>query len=328
MKPVISLDGICKTYTPPWQFSFHKRGKRPVVEALTDISFSIQGGEICSLLGLNGAGKTTLVKILATLALPDRGWIEVCGFDLLANPEKVRPLIGHVNTNERSFYWRLSVEDNLEFFAALHGLNGRRRQRRIGEILELTGLEAKRSHRYDACSAGQKQRLAIGRAMLADPVVLLLDEPTSSLDVLAADRLRDFIKNNLVRDSERAVLWCTHNLQEAELVSNRVLVLHKGRLMAEYTSDQLQELIRSRGVVRFEVNGLNEGSGKVLGSFQERVLASVRKDGRRLLDMRLGEEEVPLLLEKLTQDGTKVYSCSVVQPDLEDLFTELVREAA
>ncbi len=301
--------------------------QRKAVEALKGISFSIHGGEICCLLGLNGAGKTSLVKILATLVTPDSGKVEICGIDLKEHPEKIRPLIGHVNTNERSFYWRLSVEENLNFFASLYGLTSRLRKKRVFEILELTEMQDKRLDRYDTCSAGQKQRLAIGRAMLIEPSVLLLDEPTSSLDVVTAQKLREFIKTSLIKNSDRAVLWCTHNLQEAELVSNRIVVLRKGQLIAEYSKSQIQDIARNQGIVKLIIKHFQGDFEDVLQPYASKIINKNVQADRCCLDIQLAEEEVPLLLNRIIAKGVTVYSCSFEYPNLEDLFTKLTREA-
>ena len=132
----VRLEGIAKQYVPPWQIGLRKR-RLHTVRALEDVSLTLNRGEICGLLGVNGAGKTTLIKILATLILPDRGAGLVDGIDLARFPLQVKARIGLVTTNERSFYWRLSVRENLNFFAALHGLERKQAKERIGEMLAL-----------------------------------------------------------------------------------------------------------------------------------------------------------------------------------------------
>jgi ABC-2 type transport system ATP-binding protein len=211
----ITLTDIAKT--------FHERSlrtcllrKRPRrVKALQGISLHIRPGEIFGLLGPNGAGKTTLIKILATLVLPDRGEARVCGYDILTQPHQVRRHIGLVHTSERSFYWRLTGRQNLSFFATLHNLSGSEKKRQVEALLETVGLQEKADYAVMKYSSGQQQRLALARALLSEPQVLLMDEPTRSLDPLAASGLRRLTQQTLARKQNKTVLWCTHNLQEA-----------------------------------------------------------------------------------------------------------------
>ena len=157
----ISLNNISKTFTEhTWQTLF--RLKKPIkVTALQSVSLTIKPGEIFGLLGPNGAGKTTLIKILATLILPDSGKASIGGFDLVANPQDVRPLIGLVNANERSFYWRLTGRQNLDFFAALWNLDKIEKKERIGNVLDRMGLAHKADTPFMKYSSGQQQRLAL-----------------------------------------------------------------------------------------------------------------------------------------------------------------------
>src|SRR5262249_47584818 len=154
---------------------------RPVKEpvtALKNVSFDINQGEIFGLIGRNGAGKTTLTKIVATLVQPTTGSVTVKGFDSVTEDGKVRECIGLAGAEERSFYWRLTSEQNLLFFARLNGLSDRRATQRISELFNLLELKEAARRRFGELSTGNKQRLAVARALLNDPPVLLLDEPT------------------------------------------------------------------------------------------------------------------------------------------------------
>ena len=228
----IELKNITKTFVErTWRTTFlRKTPKR--VEALRGVSLSVRPGVIFGLLGPNGAGKTTLIKILATLILPDSGHASILGHDLCDHAQQVRTKIGVVNTSERSFYWRLTGRQNLIFFAALCNLSGSKGRKRIEELLDLVGLNEKADNAFMRYSTGQQQRLALARALLADPEVLLMDEPTRSLDPVAASDLRRFTIKELAERQGKTVLWCTHNLKEAGEVCGCLAIIHKGKVIA------------------------------------------------------------------------------------------------
>jgi ABC-2 type transport system ATP-binding protein len=315
----VKLAGISKQYLPPWQLG-GKRHRRPV-QALEDVTLTLPRGEICGLLGVNGAGKTTLIKILATLILPDRGSAAIDGIDLGRFPLRVKARIGLVTTNDRSFYWRLSVRQNLDFFAVLHGVERADRPRRAGELLALVGLEGQADQRFMTLSTGQRQRLAIARALLADPAVMLLDEPTSGLDPVAAKKLRAFVGDVLARQQGKTVLWCTHNLHEAEQLCDRVLVLHQGRIVADLDRQEIRRRIGDRGLYRLVLLPCEPGLLAACG------LAPVtrQQEGERLvLTFQSEETMIPALLARLVAGGAQVFHCSRCEASLEELFALLV----
>jgi ABC-2 type transport system ATP-binding protein len=241
-KSVVSIDHISKTY--PVSFLRLKKlfGRRfkPPVEALRDVSFEIHEGEIFGLIGPNGAGKTTLTKIIATLVQPTLGSVTVKGYDSVRNDEDVRRQVGLATAEERSFYWRLSAEENLVFFARLYGLSEIAATKRIRELMERFELQDLARRRFGELSTGNKQRLAVARAMLANPPVLLLDEPTRSLDPLAAARMRSLIKS-LTTESRVTVLLTSHNLLEVEELCERVAIIGGGRILALASPRKLRQ---------------------------------------------------------------------------------------
>ncbi|MCL4516986.1 MAG: ABC transporter ATP-binding protein [Firmicutes bacterium] len=161
------------------------------MRALDSVDLEINPGEVVGLLGPNGAGKTTLIRILATLVLPTAGDAYVAGFDVVKQPRGVRSAVGLVAGGERAFYWRLSLKNNLEFFGALQGLGPHVLRDRIEEVLARVGLQEGRNLKFMKCSTGMRKKLNIARALLNDPLVYLMDEPTSGIDPLSAKDIRN-----------------------------------------------------------------------------------------------------------------------------------------
>jgi len=206
-------------------FKYPKRGKF----ALDDISFSIIPGEIFTLLGPNGAGKTTLIRILSGLIIPHEGKVDICGFDMLTKEYQARRMIGLVLGEERTFYYRLSGAQNLEFFGGLYGIKRSILKKKIVEVLEMVGLEDDAKLQYMRFSNGMKKRLSMARALLHNPEVLLLDEPNSGVDPLSAKSIRDIIFS--LKKQNKTILLTTHDMEEAEKMSDHIGFLKDGRLI-------------------------------------------------------------------------------------------------
>ncbi len=288
------------------------------VQALSEVSFAVREGEVFGLLGPNGAGKTTLIKILATLILPDTGVVKLCGHDVASEGPAVRRLIGLVNTSERSFYWRLTGSENLRFFATLHGLTGRDRKERIQKVLTLLDLTEKADTQFMKYSTGQQQRLAVARALLTDPQVLLMDEATRSFDPIAAADLRRLVTSTLVQEQGRTVIWCTHNLREAEEICDRLAFIHQGRVAACGWLDELRCLVDVASQYRLQTDHLG---ADLLGGLGYPPSALVRNNGYLEVEIQATETEIPPLLKNLAAAGGKVFACSPKGVELEDVFT-------
>ncbi|HEY0385096.1 MAG TPA: ABC transporter ATP-binding protein [Pyrinomonadaceae bacterium] len=242
-RPVaVSIRHLSKTYPVPLARLKRalRRPLKPPVEALTDVSFNVHAGEIFGLIGRNGAGKTTLTKIVATLVQPTSGSVTVNGFDSVRDEERVRAQVGLATAEERSFYWRLTAQQNLLFFARLYGLSDQQSSWRINELLARFELEEVARRRFGELSTGNKQRLAFARAMLASPPVLLLDEPTRSLDPLAAARMRALINELSRADPPVSILLTSHNLAEVEELCQRVGIISRGRIRAIGTPQSMR----------------------------------------------------------------------------------------
>ena len=206
------------------------------VQALAGVSFDVEPGEVVALLGPNGAGKSTLLRILGTTILADSGTVTVAGHDVVEDAASVRRSLGVMIGDERSHYWRLSGRRNLHFFAALAGMTRREAASQTQQLLEELGLAEAADRRVGEYSSGMRARLSLARALLAAPPLLLFDEPTRTLDPLAAAHFREHI-SGVAREGRAGVLFATHNLHEAVAISNRILVLSAGRVALEQQAD-------------------------------------------------------------------------------------------
>jgi ABC-2 type transport system ATP-binding protein len=206
---------------------------------VSDVSFTTDAGEFLGLLGPNGAGKTTLLKMLSTLIIPDEGTASVAGKDVVRDSAAVRELVSPCLTMERSLYYRLSARQNLEVYADLQAVDRHERDARIGEVLKAVSLADTGEKMVGQFSSGMLQRLLIARALLTRPRLLLLDEPTRSLDPISAREFRIFLREELARQRGCAVIIATHNAEEAFELCDRVGVLNHGRLLASGVASQL-----------------------------------------------------------------------------------------
>ncbi len=217
-----------------------KKSRNSETVAVEGVNLTVQAGSVLAILGPNGAGKTTLLRLLAGLALPSAGDAQICGRDIIQGEGRARGLVGVSLGDDRSLYARLSGRQNLEFFSALHGLSRHEARQHIDELGNV--LEIPLDQSVQASSSGIRQRILIARALLHDPAVLLLDEPTKSLDPTSAQSLRGFIRERLAGHLGKTVLIATHNLAEAELLSDEIAIMKQGRIRACGTVDVLRRI--------------------------------------------------------------------------------------
>lgn len=298
----ISVRNLSKTYPVPFRRlrAFFRRPVKDPVEALRDVSFEVEKGEIFGLIGRNGAGKTTLTKIVATLVQPTTGSVAVRGHDSVTADEHVRREIGLATAEERSFYWRLTSEQNLMFFARLHGLSDRTAKRQISDLFARLELEEVARRRFGELSTGNKQRLAVARAMLTNPPVLLLDEPTRSLDPMAAARMREMIRLLAQQDPPVTIFLTSHNLGEVETLCRRVAIISRGRIRAIDTPRNLRNLSSESETVHITI-----ASGEKISFTREHndsrldeKIRELQSAGTRIIDI---ETQRATLLDVLEQ---------------------------
>jgi ABC-2 type transport system ATP-binding protein len=246
--PAVEARGLVKEFERGrrtlWQRLRREPDRRERFRAVDGIDLVVERGEIFGILGPNGAGKTTTLKMLATLLIPTRGTIDVLGNDVLARPREVRAKLGAMLSGERSLYWKLTGRENLEYFAALYHVPPRRTRERIDGALASVKLLDRADDYVERYSTGMRQRLALARALLPDPPLVILDEPTVGLDPQAARDLRDRVRE--LRAQGRTVLLTTHYMEEADQLCDRVAIMDHGRILALDTPVALKRSSTSR----------------------------------------------------------------------------------
>ncbi len=291
-------------------------------EALAGVSFSVEEGEIYGLLGPNGAGKTTTTRILACLLKPNSGSARVAGYDVLEQPELVRQSIG-ILTEVPGLYERLRAHEYLNFYAEMYGLDRPRRRARAELLMRLLGVWEVRNERILGFSKGMKQKLAIARALMHEPRVLLFDEPTAALDPEAAKTVRDHLVD-LIRDERRTVLLCSHNLAEVEQICSRISIIYGGRALTEASPAALKAAVARSVEVRLAAvqPGFVDAVRGVAGA------ASVEAhDGM----IRFRTEDAwrvnPAVVRQLVGAGAEVIDVQLEPVTLEDAYLHYVRQA-
>lgn len=224
----LSVEKISKIYQKRANFW---RRQAPAQKALEDLSFQVHEGETLGLLGPNGAGKTTTLKIISRMLTPSSGRVTIFGHDITQKPKNSSELLGLVTCDERSFYWRLTGQQNLEFFATLYHVPEALAKPRIAEFFETLGLSHAADRPYHSYSTGMKQKMSIARGLLSDPRMVLYDEPTRSLDPVSAQNIRAWMIENRKRRPRQASILATNLLHEAELLCDRVIIINRGRLV-------------------------------------------------------------------------------------------------
>jgi ABC-2 type transport system ATP-binding protein len=294
--------------------------------ALKDVDLQVERGELFGLLGPNGAGKTTLIKILTTLLAPSSGRAWVAGHDVVAEPDRIRPLINMVSGGESSGSGLLTVRENLWMFSQFYGMPSRQANLRIKELLEVVGLADRLNTKTSDLSTGMRQKVNVVRGFLTDPSVIFLDEPTLGLDVGAARDVRTFIRDWMRERPDRTVLLTTHYMVEADDLCDRVAIINLGKVLACDTPAVLKRQLQKEAIFRLEVSPLDGGQPEAFGRirgvkhFQHRAV-----DGGASLEFILEDEDVlPAVVGQLSQNSIHLRNLEKREPTLEDVFVRLV----
>uniref|UniRef100_A0A7V3ZUA9 ABC transporter ATP-binding protein n=1 Tax=candidate division WOR-3 bacterium TaxID=2052148 RepID=A0A7V3ZUA9_UNCW3 len=322
MNIAIEVIGVSKKFrrrSSLFNYIFKKEKKEKV--ALDNVSLTIYEGELFGLLGPNGAGKTTLVRCIATLLIPDKGAIKIFDKDIAKNPQFARQNIGLLTSGERTLYWKLSAIDNLKFFAALYGLSGKERDKRIDYLLELLDLKDVADERVEKYSSGMKQKLSLARALLHNPKILLLDEPTLGLDPAFARFIRNFIKEELIKKEKKTILLTTHYMDEADELCARIAFIDKGKIIDVKTPEEFKNSIPHKDILEIRFLGFVEKEDFLkINGIENFTLFSENGIWTAKFITKNSEAILNDILTILNNRNCKVLSIVNLEPTLEDVF--------
>lgn len=300
------------------------KGSSPVFVAVDNITLKVKQGEIFGLLGPNGAGKTTTIKMISSLLRPTSGSIQVAGVDAVLQPTRALRHLGTVLTGERSVYWKLTGRENLEYFAALYGIPTKVAKARINELLVRFQLEKRADENVEKYSTGMRQRICLAKALLAEPDLLILDEPTAGLDPQSARNLRDIIRE--IKQEGRTVLLTTHYMEEADQLCDRIAVIDHGSIIALDDPLSLKRILVDQRMFNLELENWEEhwehylverGVRNVLASFDPKTRSftiTLHLNG----GITSGE-----ILTYLVNQGAVVRNFTAREASLEDVFIHL-----
>jgi len=295
-------------------YKYYKNGPHGKKEVLRDVSVEIDEGEIFGILGPNGAGKTTLISILSTLTIPDAGKVNIFGIDTLLEANSVKSIV-NVSSGNPNFPWSLTVYENLRYFAMLYGIKNK--DRAITNVIDMLELEPFRNARFDSISTGTKQRLSLAKALLNEPRLLFLDEPTVGLDPDMAIKIRKLIKQ-IHDEKEITVVLTTHYMKEAEQLCGRIAFIKKGEIIANASPGELKRQMKLGETItidyhgKFDIAVLNDMPG---------ILDIRHTDGKLIIVTENVESILNDLLKKFCD--VLVKNIVISQPDLEDVFLKL-----
>ena len=309
---------------------FAKKEPKPMFTAVDGVDLQIQRGEIFGLLGPNGAGKSTTIRMLCTLLEPTSGSAYVNGFDVVKQANDVRRSLSTVLAGDRSIYWKLSGRENLEYFAALYHIPSAIAKKRVEELLERMEIKDRANELVEKYSTGMRQRIAIAKALLARPPILLLDEPTLGLDPQAARNLRELISQ--LKQEGHTILLTTHYMEEADQLSDRIGIIDTGKVIALDTPAGLKRRIEQKEVIKLEVTGWHAEMGDKLKSITGIENLVSRQQGEAdLWEVNMQAQNsrtaIPRIVEHISSNGTRLVNMNIVKPSLEDVFIHLTGKA-
>jgi len=333
LSPAVEVVGLTKVFEKGrrtiWQRLRREPDKREKFVAVDGIDLRVERGEIFGVLGPNGAGKTTTLRMLATLLEPTSGEVRVLGVDVKANPREVRANLGAMLSGERSLYWKLTARENLEYFAALYHVPPKGQKARIDAALAAVKLGDRADDYVERYSTGMRQRLALARALLPDPPLVILDEPTVGLDPQAARDLRDRVRE--LKRQGRTVLLTTHYMEEADQLCDRIAIIDHGQIVALDTPAALKRRIRAEEVVTLEIGMPSGADSAILARLANTavIARSERHNGTLAVTAHCASARdfVPAAFDAARSEGATIQHVEVVPVSLEDVFISLTGRA-
>lgn len=299
---------------------FWRQKKHPIT-AVEDISFKISRGELFGIVGPNGAGKTTTVKMLSTLLLPTSGTAEIFGFDIQRDTKKIRPCIGFTFGGNKGLYSRLSGLDNLRYFAELYSIDPDTFHKRIGDLLEIVGLTGRENDRVETYSSGMQQRLHLARAMLHDPDLIFLDEPTVGIDPIGAREIRSLVKELVALG--KTILLTSHYMYEMEELCDRIAVVNHGKIIALDTPVALKSRSSGDSVVIIQAPKGEISWQEKLQSLNE-YISNVHTSGETVSIYTRTPSKVLNVFAPLLENNI-ITNIEVRNATLEDVYVQIIQ---
>lgn len=309
----IELENISKTYRGP---------KKTTITAVDNLTLSIGKSQVFGVLGANGAGKTTTIKMICGLVTPTTGTVRLNGYDVKRDRGQAATQIGAVLEGTRNIYWRLTAWDNLIYFGRLKGYSGQKLVERAEQLLQELGLWKRKDHQIRYFSRGMQQKIAVACALIADPPIVLLDEPTLGLDIQAALTVKNWIAR-LAREEGKTVILTTHQLDLAQDLCERVAIMSKGQVLTERPVSELLCFFEQNRY-RLKVHGeLTEKQGGQLENWTR-----TSADGETQLDGTVSsQEELHQVLAQLHEWKLQLLEVKREEPDLEEVFVRMISQA-
>ncbi|MGG7165091.1 ABC transporter ATP-binding protein [Clostridium ihumii] len=329
MEKIVEVKDVKKTFVIKKK-KFFRVVEKTEFKAVKGVSFDINKGEIFGLLGPNGAGKTTVIKMIMGLLKPTDGIVLVNGVDTDKEQIKALSQIGSVLAGDRSVYWKLTARENLEYFGNLYGLSTKEAKIRTEEILTKLGIIDKADVTVEKFSTGMKQKVALGKALIPNAPVVLLDEPTLGLDPQSALNLREIIMN--LKEEGKTILLTTHYMEEADYLCDRIAIIDNGKVIALDTSEKLKEEVSKVKIIKLEVDKININTVENLKkiAYVENVLENYLEDTGNyeiLIHHTDGNEIVQEIINIVTKENLSIKNMNVLKPSLEDVFIKLTGKA-
>ena len=326
---MIEVIDLAKHYSSKKRLGIFRTEKN-VVEALKGVTFDVNQGEIFGLLGPNGAGKTTLIKILTTLLLPTSGIAKVNGYSLDQDKE-IKSSIGAMLMGERGLYWKLTGRENLEYFGALYHVPKSIRKDRIQSLIDQLELDKIADRTVETYSSGQKMKMVFARALVNDAPILMLDEPTNTLDVKEARRLRKIVKEQN-EDYHKTIIYCTHLMHEAEELCHRVGIIDHGKIIALDDPLDLKQRLQKNDILSIEgtipenaQTALNSTPGVMSAQMLVKQVNNGSTEERPYLNITCenSHRNLPEIITTLTTNGAIIRNIDKKETTLEDVFINI-----
>lgn len=322
---VVAVDDLKKTFVMKKKKFFRTIGKTEF-KAVNGVNFNIYKGEIFGLLGPNGAGKTTIIKMITGLLRPSSGCVKVMDIDVDKNPKESLKRIGTVLAGDRSIYWKLTARENLEYFGALYGLSPKTAKDRAEKVLKRLDLIEKADVIVEKFSTGMKQKVALGKALMPEAPVILLDEPTLGLDPQSALNLREIIME--LKSQGKTILLTTHYMEEADFLCDRIAIIDNGEVIALDTPENLKKSINKIKAIKIEVDKFSDSIKEEITKIHhiENLISEFKEDKgtyELLIHHNNGEEIITEIMTRIYKNGIKLLNINVLEPSLEDVFIKL-----